>query len=41
MLANWKSFDTDDYLTGPSDMYDEAVIERNGEDGLHYTHRIT
>eukprot|EP00798_Chlamydomonas_sp_ICE-L_P008376 gene8376-biopygen6869 len=30
MLANWKSFDTDDYLTGPSDMYDEAVIERNG-----------
>eukprot|EP00798_Chlamydomonas_sp_ICE-L_P015064 gene15064-biopygen24116 len=29
MLTNWKSFG-DDYLNDPSDMYDEAVIERNG-----------
>eukprot|EP00798_Chlamydomonas_sp_ICE-L_P013161 gene13161-biopygen2113 len=28
MLTNWKSFG-DDYLNDPSDMYDEAVIERN------------
>ena len=42
MLANWKSFDTDEYLKcPPGDIYDEAVIERNGEDGFPYNHRIS
>jgi hypothetical protein len=37
MLAKWTSFDTDDYINDQNDMYDEAVIERNGEDGFPYT----